>query len=104
MEETGVAPEYDMSLQERYACMGGVAGLGVIIEVVGREEKRIRANDLRAISKILEFCEKEGCKIGHHSWNNTISYDVCSFQDMHSTRKYLQRTLWFLRVTFVLLV
>jgi len=68
VEETGVPPEYDIRVYKNvYACMGGVAGLGVIIEVVGPEEERIRAIDLRAVSKILEFCEKEGCEIGHHS-------------------------------------
>ncbi len=68
VEETGVPPEYDIRIYKNvYACMGGVAGLGVIIEVVGPEEERIKAIDLRAVSKILEFCEKEGCEIGDHA-------------------------------------
>jgi hypothetical protein len=45
-----------------------VGGLGVVIEVVGPEEERIRAIDLRAMSRILEFCEKEGYDIGYHSF------------------------------------
>lgn len=68
VEETGVPPEYDIRIYKNaYACMGGLAGLGVIIEVVGPEEERIKAIDLRAVSKILEFCEKEGYEIGDHA-------------------------------------
>lgn len=66
--ETGIPPDYDIRIYKNiYACMGGVAGLGVIIEVVGPEEDKIRAIDLRAVSKILELCEKEGYEIGHHT-------------------------------------
>lgn len=69
VEETGVPPDYDIRIYKNvYACMGGVAGLGVIIEVVGPEEDKIRAIDLRAVSRILEFCEKEGYDIGHHNF------------------------------------
>jgi hypothetical protein len=68
VEEIGVPPDYDIRIYKNvYVCMGGVAGIGVIIEVVGPEEDRIRAIDLRAVSKILEFCEKERCEIGHHA-------------------------------------
>lgn len=68
-KEIGVPPEYDIRVYKNvYACMGGLAGLGVIIEVVGPEEEKINAVDLRAVSKILEFCEKEGYEVGHHSF------------------------------------
>lgn len=69
VSEIGVPPKYDIRVYKNvYACMGGVAGLGLIIEVVGPEEEKIRAIDLRAVSKILEFCEKEGYEIAHHSF------------------------------------
>jgi hypothetical protein len=60
--------EYDIRIYKNvYACCG-VGGLGVIVEVIGPEEKKIKAIDLRAMSKILEFCEKEGYEVGHHSF------------------------------------
>jgi len=66
VKEMGVPPEYDIRVYKNvYACCG-VGGLGVIIEVVGPEEEKIRAIDLRAVSKILEFCEKEGYEVGYH--------------------------------------
>jgi hypothetical protein len=69
VKEIGVPPEYDIRVYKNvYACMGGVAGLGLIIEVAGPEEEKIRAVDLRAVSKILEFCEKEGYEVGHHAF------------------------------------
>jgi hypothetical protein len=35
-----------------------MGGLGVIIEVARPEEETIKAIDMRALSKIMEFCEK----------------------------------------------
>jgi hypothetical protein len=68
VKEIGLPPEYDIRVYKNvYACMGGLAGLGVIIEVVGPDEEKIRAADLRAVSRILEFCEKEGYEVGHHA-------------------------------------
>jgi len=62
--EMGVLSEYDINVYKNvYACCG-VGGIGVIIEVTGTEEK-IRAIDLKAVSKILEICEKEGFE--HHT-------------------------------------
>ena len=43
-----------------------MAGTELIIEIVGPEEEEIRRMDLKAISKILEICEKEG--IEHHNF------------------------------------
>jgi hypothetical protein len=62
----GLPAEYDVKIYKNvYACCG-VGGLGMIIEVVGPEEETLKAIDLRAMSRVLEFCEKEGFKIGHH--------------------------------------
>jgi len=38
--------------------------LGLIVEVVGPEEEKIKEIDLRTVSKILEFCEKAGLDVG----------------------------------------
>jgi hypothetical protein len=67
VKEMDFPPEYDIRIYKNvYSCCG-VGGLGIIIEVVGPEEEKIRAIDLRAVSKILELCEKEGYEVGHHS-------------------------------------
>ena len=49
-----------------FSCCG-TAGLDIILEVVGPEEETLKAIDLRVTSRILEFCEKQGYDIGHHS-------------------------------------
>ncbi|HVP92366.1 MAG TPA: hypothetical protein VMS94_01355 [Acidobacteriota bacterium] len=67
VKEMGLPPEYDVRIYKNVYTCCGTGGLGVIIEVVGPEEEKIRAIDLRAVSKILEFCEKEGYDVGHHS-------------------------------------
>jgi hypothetical protein len=67
VKEMGLPPEYDVRIYKNvYSCCG-TGGLGIIIEVVGPEEDKIKAIDLRAVSKILEICEKEGFDVGHHS-------------------------------------
>jgi hypothetical protein len=66
VKEMGVPPEYDIRVYKNvYACCG-IGGLGVIIEVVGPEKDKIKAIDLRVVSRILEFCEKEGYEVGYH--------------------------------------
>jgi hypothetical protein len=66
VEELKLSREYDVRIYKNiYSCCG-LGGLSVIIEVVGPKEEKIREVDLRAISKILEYCEKEGCDVGHH--------------------------------------
>ena len=66
VEELKLSREYDVRIYKNvYSCCG-VGGLSVIIEVAGPKEEKIREVDLRAISKIVEYCEKEGCDVGHH--------------------------------------
>jgi hypothetical protein len=67
VKEMRLPPEYDIRIYKNVYTCCGVGGLGVIIEVVGPEEDQIKAVDLRAMSRILEFCEKEGYDVGHHS-------------------------------------
>jgi hypothetical protein len=68
VKEMGIPPEYDIRVYKNVYGCSGMGGLGVIIEVVGPEEEKIKAIDLRAVAKILEFCEKEGYDIGHHTF------------------------------------
>ena len=59
--------EYDVRIYRNvYACCG-IGGLGLIVEVVGPEEEKIKEIDVKAVSKIMEFCEKEGLDVGHHT-------------------------------------
>jgi len=67
VEGMKLPPEYDVRIYKNVYTCCGVGGLGLIIEVVGPEEEKIKQIDLRAVSKILEFCEKEGLDVGHHT-------------------------------------
>ena len=68
VKEMGIPPEYDIRVYKNvYACCG-IGGLGVIIEVVGPRKDKIKAIDLRVVSRILEFCEQEGYEIGYHNF------------------------------------
>ena len=66
VEASALCPTDVRIYRNVYTCCG-VGGLGLIIEVVGPEEWKIKEIDLRAVSKILEFCEKEGLDVGHHT-------------------------------------
>lgn len=57
-----------------YTCCG-VGGLGLIIEVVGPDEETLKAIDSRVMSKVMEFCEKEGFKLGSHSFGEYESIE-----------------------------
>lgn len=67
LKEMKLPPEYDVRVYRNVFTCCGVGGLGLIIEVVGPDKERIREIDLRAVSKVMEFCEKEGLSVGHHS-------------------------------------
>jgi hypothetical protein len=68
VKEMGLPVDYDVRIYKNVYTCCGIGGLGVIIEVVGPEEDKIKAIDLRTVSRILEFCEKEGFDVGHHSF------------------------------------
>jgi hypothetical protein len=68
VKEMKLPSEYDIRIYKNVFSCCGVGGLGVIIEVVGPEEKKIKEIDTRVASRILEFCEKEGYEMGHHSF------------------------------------
>ncbi len=67
VEEMGIPADYDMRIYKNVFTCCGIGGLGLVIEVVGPEEDGIKAIDTRAMSRIIEFCEKEGLDVGHHS-------------------------------------
>lgn len=68
VKEMGLPPEYDIRVYKNvYSCCG-VGGIGLIVEVAGPEADKIKAIDLRAISRVMEFCEKEGYDIEHHTF------------------------------------
>lgn len=67
VKEMDLPLEYDIRIYKNvYSCCG-VGGLGVVIEVAGPEEQTIKAIDLRAVSKIMEFCEDAGFQLGEHT-------------------------------------
>ena len=66
VEELELSQEYDVRIYKNTYSARAIGGLSIIIEIVGPKEEKIREIDLRAISKILEHCEKEGCDVGHH--------------------------------------
>ena len=66
LEKTHIPPKYNINVYKNvYACCG-VSGSGIIIEITGPEEEKIRSLDLKVVSKILEICEKEGFE--HHTF------------------------------------
>lgn len=75
VNEMCLPPEYDVKIYKNvYSCCG-LGGLGLIIEVVGPDEEILEAIDLKAMSKVLEFCEKEGYDIGYHSFGQYESIE-----------------------------
>jgi len=67
VEGMKLPPEYDVKIYRNvYACCG-IGGLGLIVEVVGPEEEKIKEIDTKTVSKIMEFCEQEGLDVGHHN-------------------------------------
>jgi hypothetical protein len=75
VKEMGLPPKYDVRIYKNVYTCCGTGGLGIIIEVVGPNEETLKAIDLRAISKVLEFCEKEGYDIGYHSFGQIECID-----------------------------
>lgn len=66
VQDMKLPTEYDVRIYRSvYACCG-VGDLGLIIEVAGPNEEEVRSIDQKALSRVLEFCEKEGYEVGHH--------------------------------------
>jgi len=75
VKEMGLSPEYDVRMYKNVYTCCGVGGLGLIIEVVGPDEETLKAIDLRAMARVLEFCEKEGYDVGYHSFGQYESIE-----------------------------
>jgi hypothetical protein len=68
VKEMSLPSQYDVRIYRNVQSCCGIGGLGLIVEVAGPDEEKIKAIDLRAMSRILEFCEEEGVDITHHSF------------------------------------
>lgn len=58
--ERGIPSECSVNVYKSFFTCCGVSSGDIIIEVTGPSEEKIRALDLRVVSKILEACEKRG--------------------------------------------
>lgn len=67
VKEMKLPVNYDVKIYKNVLSCCGIGGLSIVIEIVGPDEDEIKAIDARAMSRILEFCEKEGLEVGHHS-------------------------------------
>lgn len=67
VKEMKLPPDYDVRIYKNVYTCCGVGGLGLIVEVLGPEKQKIKEIDTRTVAKIMEFCEKEGLEIGHHT-------------------------------------
>jgi len=76
VKEIGLPPRCDVRIYKNVYTCCGIGGLGIIIEVVGPDEETLKAIDLRAVSRVLEFCEKEGYNIGYHSFGQYESVEI----------------------------
>ena len=67
VEEMKLPLTYNVKIYKNVFSCCGSAGLDLIVEVVGPDEEKLKAIDLRAMSRVLEFCEKQGYGVGYHS-------------------------------------
>jgi len=56
--EVGVPDECSVKVYKNFFTCCGFSPGNIIIEVTGPDEEKIKAIDLKAVSKILEICEK----------------------------------------------
>ena len=68
VQKMKLPPEYDVRIYKNVYTCCGLGGLGLIIEVTGPEKEKVKSIDQRALSRVLEFCEKEGYEVGHHTF------------------------------------
>ena len=67
IEEMKLPSTYNVKFFKNIFSCCGTGGLDLILEVTGPDEERIKAIDLRAMSRVLEYCEKQGYSMGAHS-------------------------------------
>jgi len=63
-----IPADYDVRIYKNVFTCCGIGGLGLIIEVAGPDEEQLKAIDLRAVSRVIEFCEQEGIEMGYHTY------------------------------------
>jgi len=68
IKEMKLPSAYNVKIYKNVFSCCGAAGLDLIVEVVGPDEETLKAIDLRAMSRVLEFCEKQGYGVGYHSF------------------------------------
>jgi len=59
MTKMGIPDECSVKVYKSFFSCCGFSPGNIIIEVTGPSEEKIKAIDLKAVSKILEICEKE---------------------------------------------
>jgi hypothetical protein len=67
VEEMKLPSTYNVKIFKNIFSCCGTGGLDLILEVVGPDEEILKAIDLRATSRVLEYCEKQGFGMGAHS-------------------------------------
>jgi hypothetical protein len=67
IEEMKLPSAYNVKIFKNIFSCCGTGGLDLILEVTGPEEETLKAIDLRASSRVLEYCEKQGYSMGAHS-------------------------------------
>ena len=67
IEEMKLPSDYNVKIFKNIFSCCGTGGLDLILEVTGPTEETLKAIDLRAASRVLEYCEKQGYSMGAHS-------------------------------------
>jgi hypothetical protein len=65
IEEMKLPATYDVKIFKNIFSCCGTGGLDLILEVAGPDKEMLKAIDLRAMSRVLEYCEKQGFSIAH---------------------------------------
>jgi hypothetical protein len=67
IEEMELPSAYNVKIFKNIFSCCGTGGLDLILEVTGPDEETLKVIDLRAASRVLEYCEKQGYSMGAHS-------------------------------------
>jgi hypothetical protein len=65
-KEAEVPSEYELKVYKNVISCCGVGGASIIVEIKGPSKVKLEEIDLKVVSKVVEFCEKEGLNIGYH--------------------------------------
>jgi len=67
IEEMNLPATYNVKVFKNVFSCCGTGGLDLILEVVGPDKETLKDIDLKATSRVLEYCEKQGISMGAHS-------------------------------------